>query len=1088
MARSKLHVLLTYHHATPATHIRQLVPLGRLAARGELTFEEREANRVTDRTLRAADIVLLQRLEHPKEYRFLRQARELGKLVVYDTDDNWITGPPAYHPAYESYQSTLIRSTVERFLRQADRVTVSTPALARAFAAYNEHLSVLPNTIDLEAVPPPSGKPLDRITIGYSGTRTHEGDFEHVIPALVRLQKKYGQRLRLVFLGFVPRAARQAGLEFEELGFQDDYVSYLRTLARCGIDIGLAPLLENEFNSYKSPIKYLEYGAISAAGVYSDGPAFQGTVADGRTGLLVGQDSNAWFAALDRLLANDDLRSRLGQSAKADVEEHHGVEGSCKAWMKVFRRPNEEPALRSRPSSRSRKKIFYIGAGMLWPHTYIDEMLVRAFSQTGAEVVYWPIYPPKLFSQLCVLWDRFEERHRRRLAEEGFAVDRTLLKIKEEAPDLIFAIQGYVLPRDILQQLRGLGFPSAVWMMDEPYDTARSSRIGEFFDHVFLQDSATVDDHRNHGNPNVHFLPHGCDAAGFHEPMSSPVKKWDISVVGSGFPYRRQLFEAVAGSPKSLLAGTGWDGLEGATRVEIRPPVAFDEAARIYRGTRINLMIHRRETEQGYGRSTSSARTPNGSVFYAAGCGAFQLVDDSRPDLESFFEPGKEIVTFHDEKELREKVEYYLSHEEDRLRISEAGVRRAHSEHSYRRRVEQILETVETPPIEHHPRVAEQTVFVPGALDPESRSALDGARVIEILPGEGSSSGGLLLSGAILEADSPFVIFCSPGAENVVQTIARARAELGRSPDHGAVLALNERAGVVLALFSLRLLWRLGAFDPQFESMEEALRDRALSMEMQGFRYAVIEGCGASFGELLDRHAGERTSSSGVFEKKWGADPEARLDSRMLLTTCKVFEEWDDLPTSRNLVEKAVALDPQWAQARKRHGQVLFRLGYVKEAMREIELAWENDPADAEAGLLYALGTMAAGKLDKALDVLLACEKLEMPWPTRASVQGGIGRCLRRLGRIDEALARFRRALTYDPVYADAYREMASCYGEQQHQGDALECIIKAAAIKPRDPAIQAERARILQLLGRQEEARKVLAGAKALLAAGGRP
>ena len=45
--------------------------------------------------------------------------------------------------------------------------------------------------------------------------------------------------------------------------------------------------------------------------------------------------------------------------------------------------------------------------------------------------------------------------------------------------------------------------------------------------------------------------------------------------------------------------------------------------------------------------------------FRNGGCGGFQLITHSEA-VERYFEPGKEIETFRDLDELRDKVRYYL--------------------------------------------------------------------------------------------------------------------------------------------------------------------------------------------------------------------------------------------------------------------------------------------------------------------------------------------------------------------------------------------------------------------------------------------
>jgi spore maturation protein CgeB len=49
------------------------------------------------------------------------------------------------------------------------------------------------------------------------------------------------------------------------------------------------------------------------------------------------------------------------------------------------------------------------------------------------------------------------------------------------------------------------------------------------------------------------------------------------------------------------------------------------------------------------------------------------VLTDHYEKIAELFEIGKEIETYSSGKELKEKVEYYLSHEEERIKIVAAG-------------------------------------------------------------------------------------------------------------------------------------------------------------------------------------------------------------------------------------------------------------------------------------------------------------------------------------------------------------------------------------------------------------------------------
>ncbi len=77
----------------------------------------------------------------------------------------------------------------------------------------------------------------------------------------------------------------------------------------------------------------------------------------------------------------------------------------------------------------------------------------------------------------------------------------------------------------------------------------------------------------------------------------------------------------------------------------------------------------------------------NMRLFEATGCGAL-LFTEAAKNLDYYFEPDKECVTYQDEFELIEKIQYYLRHDDERKQIARAGQKRTLTGHCY----DQILE------------------------------------------------------------------------------------------------------------------------------------------------------------------------------------------------------------------------------------------------------------------------------------------------------------------------------------------------------------------------------------------------------------
>ena len=65
-------------------------------------------------------------------------------------------------------------------------------------------------------------------------------------------------------------------------------------------------------------------------------------------------------------------------------------------------------------------------------------------------------------------------------------------------------------------------------------------------------------------------------------------------------------------------------------------------------------------------------------------------------DIFNVFKDGEEFVSFHDgdAQDFRNKVKYYLEHEDERLRIAKNGYKKVMSAHTYNVRMKEMMDRV----------------------------------------------------------------------------------------------------------------------------------------------------------------------------------------------------------------------------------------------------------------------------------------------------------------------------------------------------------------------------------------------------------
>jgi spore maturation protein CgeB len=81
----------------------------------------------------------------------------------------------------------------------------------------------------------------------------------------------------------------------------------------------------------------------------------------------------------------------------------------------------------------------------------------------------------------------------------------------------------------------------------------------------------------------------------------------------------------------------------------------------------------------------------NMRLFEATGMGAL-LLTDWKKNLHTMFDTEMEVVTYKSREECGEKVAFYLSHDNERAAIAQAGRKRTFREHTYYHRMQELLD------------------------------------------------------------------------------------------------------------------------------------------------------------------------------------------------------------------------------------------------------------------------------------------------------------------------------------------------------------------------------------------------------------
>lgn len=275
---------------------------------------------------------------------FIKLAKEQNKAVLFDVDDLVIdvkyTDTIPYVVSLDEagknlYDDGVIRmgktlslcdaaiTTTERLASELknyvpevfiNRNTASEEMLYYSNTANNEYENGQLNIRNIDGNETIIIPDRDIISIGYfSGSITHNADFELVMPAIIRLMKEY-DNLRLCVVGELEIPTQMS--EFSDKIIKYPFVDY-RELPKLikSVDINIAPIEESIFNEAKSENKWVEAALVKVVTVASDVGAFNKVISDGINGVLCDNNENAWYENLKKLIDNVELRNEIAENA-----------------------------------------------------------------------------------------------------------------------------------------------------------------------------------------------------------------------------------------------------------------------------------------------------------------------------------------------------------------------------------------------------------------------------------------------------------------------------------------------------------------------------------------------------------------------------------------------------------------------------------------------------------------------------------------------------------------------------------------------------------------------------------------------------
>jgi glycosyltransferase involved in cell wall biosynthesis len=334
------------------SNYRAWLPLRALERRGHELIENTRERPLPAPLLLDLDVVHVHRVTTPELLVIARELHAAGVGLVWDNDDD-VTAVPKTNPLYAQFgghRSREALAAVREMVRLADVVTTPSETLAEQYRELGARdVRVLENYLPRNFLKVRNHKH-EGVVVMCLAALEHQVDYQQLglRDTLARLLDAHPE-LRVVSFGL--------GLGLPSERYENvKSVAFLDLARRLSFaDIGIAPLVDIQWNRARSNVKLKEYGAAGLAWLASPvGPYLE--MGERQGGRLVPDDR--WYEEIERLVVDRRARRKLAKRAHRWARGE-GVERHAERWEAALRDAMERARARrgtDAPVSRGRAR------------------------------------------------------------------------------------------------------------------------------------------------------------------------------------------------------------------------------------------------------------------------------------------------------------------------------------------------------------------------------------------------------------------------------------------------------------------------------------------------------------------------------------------------------------------------------------------------------------------------------------------------------------------------------------------------------------------------------------------------------------
>jgi eukaryotic-like serine/threonine-protein kinase len=197
-------------------------------------------------------------------------------------------------------------------------------------------------------------------------------------------------------------------------------------------------------------------------------------------------------------------------------------------------------------------------------------------------------------------------------------------------------------------------------------------------------------------------------------------------------------------------------------------------------------------------------------------------------------------------------------------------------------------------------------------------------------------------------------------------------------------------------------------------------------------------------------------------------------DTYQLMFTGELAPAENLVPQAKAAAEKALELDDRLAEAHCALGAIRFWHLENAEIEPEFQKAIGLDPGYAQAIHWYALYLGAAGQREESIREIKLAREID---PKSLIINANVGFLYYLAGDYDRAVEAEKNTIQMDPSFVSAHAYLGQAYVEKKQYREAIDEFRNALGLSPGDISAQADLARALAISGQRPEAEDMLRG-----------